>query len=142
MSSEGANDLLSKQYSSWTFLTTLRGHSPQGYVLSFSGLKGSVPLSPQLTLNIVRACARCVVFKKQIPPSTDMPRVLYLKGLWAFCMRADVSHCFHSASTGVRWLRADGRRVIRLREQLSRQKTVSAFQKTVSVLFWVQLSCH
>ena len=60
----------------------------------------SVPLSPQLTLNIVRACARCVVFKKQIPPSTDMPRVLYLKGLWAFCMRADVSHCFHSASTG------------------------------------------
>ena len=28
-----------------------------------------------------------------------MPRVLYLKGLWAFCMRADVSHCFHSAST-------------------------------------------
>ena len=36
MSSEGANDLLSKQYSSWTFLTTLRGHSPQGYVLSFS----------------------------------------------------------------------------------------------------------
>ena len=31
-----ANDLLSKQYSSWTFLTTLRGHSPQGYVLSFS----------------------------------------------------------------------------------------------------------
>ena len=36
MSSEGANDLLSKQYSSWTFLTTLRGHSPLGYVLSFS----------------------------------------------------------------------------------------------------------
>ena len=29
-----------------------------------------------------------------------MPLVLYLKGLWAFCMRADVSHCFHSASTG------------------------------------------
>ena len=36
MSSEGANDLLSEQYSSWTFLTTLRGHSPLGYVLSFS----------------------------------------------------------------------------------------------------------
>ena len=28
MSSEGANDLLSKQNSSWTFLTTIRGHSP------------------------------------------------------------------------------------------------------------------
>ena len=36
MSSEGANDLLSKQNSSWTFLTPIRGHSPQGYVLSFS----------------------------------------------------------------------------------------------------------
>ena len=36
MSSEGANDLLSQQNSSWTFLTTLRGHSPKGYVLSFS----------------------------------------------------------------------------------------------------------
>ena len=36
MSSEGANDLLSKQNSSWTFLTTTRGHDPQGYVLSFS----------------------------------------------------------------------------------------------------------
>ena len=76
-----------------------------------------------------------------------MPRVLYLKGFWAFCMRADVSHCFHSASTWVRWLRADGRRVIRLREQLSRQKTVSVLPETVSVLpetvsvlFWVQLS--
>ena len=62
-------------------------------------------------------------------------------------MRADVSHCFHSASTWVRWLRADGRRVIRLREQLSRQKTVSVLPETVSVLpetvsvlFWVQLS--
>ena len=36
MSSEGANDLLSKQNSGWTFLTIIRGHSPQGYVLSFS----------------------------------------------------------------------------------------------------------
>ena len=36
MSSEGANNLLSEQNSSWTFLTTIRGHSPQGYVLSFS----------------------------------------------------------------------------------------------------------
>ena len=36
MSSEGANDLLSEQNSSWTFLTTIQGHSPTGYVLSFS----------------------------------------------------------------------------------------------------------
>ena len=36
LSSEGANDLLSEQNSSWTFLTTIRGHSPQGYVLNFS----------------------------------------------------------------------------------------------------------
>ena len=35
-----------------------------------------------------------------VPPSTDMPRVLCLKGFWAFCMRADVSQCFHRASTG------------------------------------------
>ena len=35
-----------------------------------------------------------------VPPSTDMPRVLCLKGFWAFCMRADVSQCFHRDSTG------------------------------------------
>ena len=35
-----------------------------------------------------------------VPPSTDMPRVLCLKGFWAFGVRADVSHCFHRASTG------------------------------------------
>ena len=29
-----------------------------------------------------------------------MPRVLCLKGFWAFCMRTDVSQCFHRASTG------------------------------------------
>ena len=28
-----------------------------------------------------------------------MPKILCLKGFRAFCMRADVSHCFHSAST-------------------------------------------
>ena len=71
-----------------------------------------------------------------------MPKVLYLKGVWTFRVCADVSHCFHSASTWVRWLRADGRRVIRLREQLSRQKTLSVFLKTVSVFSWLQLSCH
>ena len=48
----------------------------------------------------VRACARCVVFKKQVPPSTDTSKVLYLKGFWTFRVCADVSHCFHSASTG------------------------------------------
>ena len=36
LSSEGANNLLSQHYSSWTFLTPIRGHSPKGYVLSFS----------------------------------------------------------------------------------------------------------
>ena len=36
LSSEGANNLLSQQYSSWTYLTPIRGHSPKGYVLSFS----------------------------------------------------------------------------------------------------------
>lgn len=36
LTSEGANKLLSKQYSSWTFLTHIRGHVPQGHVLSFS----------------------------------------------------------------------------------------------------------
>ena len=29
-----------------------------------------------------------------------MPRVLCLKGFWAFCVRADVSQCFHRDSTG------------------------------------------
>ena len=29
LSSEGANYLLSQQYSSWTFLTPIRGHSPR-----------------------------------------------------------------------------------------------------------------
>jgi hypothetical protein len=38
--------------------------------------------------------------KKMVPPSTDLPRVLCLKGFWAFCMRADVSQCFHRDSTG------------------------------------------
>ena len=28
-----------------------------------------------------------------------MPKVLYLKGFWTFRVCADVSHCFHSAST-------------------------------------------
>ena len=36
LSSEGANNLLLQQYSSWTILTPIQGHSPQGYVLSFS----------------------------------------------------------------------------------------------------------
>jgi len=49
MSSEGANDLLSKQYSSWTFLTTLRGHSPQGYVLSFSIISEIICLMASLS---------------------------------------------------------------------------------------------
>jgi len=38
--------------------------------------------------------------KKMVPPSTDLSRVLCLKGFWAFCMRADVSQCFHRDSTG------------------------------------------
>ena len=46
------------------------------------------------------AHARTAWFKKMVPPSTDMPRVLCLKGFWAFCMRADVSQCFHRDSTG------------------------------------------
>ena len=29
-----------------------------------------------------------------------MLRYLYLKRFWAFCVRADVSQCFHRASTG------------------------------------------
>ena len=29
-----------------------------------------------------------------------MPKVLYLKGFWTFRVLADISHCFHSASTG------------------------------------------
>lgn len=29
-----------------------------------------------------------------------MPKVLYLKGFWTFRVCADVSHCFHIASTG------------------------------------------
>ena len=36
LSSEGANNLLLQHYSSWTYLTLIRGHSPKGYVLSFS----------------------------------------------------------------------------------------------------------
>ena len=36
MSSEGANICFRSRNSSWTFLTVIRGHSPQGYVLSFS----------------------------------------------------------------------------------------------------------
>ena len=40
-----------------------------------------------------------MVFKKKVPPSTGTPKVLYLKGFWAFRVCADVSHCFHSAST-------------------------------------------
>ena len=56
---------------------------------------GAVPLCNN---RFVRA--RTVWFsKKMVPPSTDMPRVLCLKGFWAFCVRTDVSHCFHSAST-------------------------------------------
>ena len=39
-------------------------------------------------------------FKKMVPPSTDLPCLLYLKGFWAFCVRADVSQCFHRDSTG------------------------------------------
>ena len=35
LSSEGANNLLLQQYSSWTFLTPIRGHSHKGYVLCF-----------------------------------------------------------------------------------------------------------
>ena len=46
------------------------------------------------------AHARTAWFKKMVSPSTDMPRVLCLKGFWAFCMRADVSQCFHRDSTG------------------------------------------
>jgi len=46
------------------------------------------------------AHAHAVFFLKMVPPSTDMPRVLCLKGFWAFCMRADVSQCFHRDSTG------------------------------------------
>ena len=38
-------------------------------------------------------------FQKMVPPSTATSKVLYLKGVWAFCVRTDVSHCFHSAST-------------------------------------------
>ena len=38
--------------------------------------------------------------KKMVPPSTDLPSLLYLKGFWAFCVRADVSQCFHRDSTG------------------------------------------
>ena len=38
--------------------------------------------------------------KKMVPHSTDLSRVLCLKGFWAFCMRADVSQCFHRDSTG------------------------------------------
>ena len=46
------------------------------------------------------AHARTAWFKKMVPPSTDLPSLLYLKGFWASGVRADVSHCFHSASTG------------------------------------------
>ena len=46
------------------------------------------------------ARARYVVFKKMVPPSTEVSKVLYLKGVGAFRVCADVSHCFHSASTG------------------------------------------
>ena len=38
--------------------------------------------------------------KKMVSPSTDLPSLLCLKGFWAFCARADVSQCFHRASTG------------------------------------------
>ena len=40
-----------------------------------------------------------MVFKKKVPPSTGTAKVLYLKRFWAFRVCADVSHCFHSAST-------------------------------------------
>ena len=57
---------------------------------------GAVPLCNN---RFVRA--RTVWFsKKMVPPSTDMPRVLCLKGFWAFCARTDVSQCFHRDSTG------------------------------------------
>ena len=46
------------------------------------------------------AHAHAVFFKKMVPPSTDLPSLLYLKGFWAFCVRADVSQCFHRDSTG------------------------------------------
>ena len=59
-----------------------------------------LPPQSSVGINNVRACAHCVVLKKMVPPSTDMPRVLCLKGFWAFCMRADVSQCFHRDSTG------------------------------------------
>jgi len=52
--------------------------------------------------HIIRyAHAHAVDFlKKMVPPSTEAPKVLYLKGFWAFRVCADVSHCFHSTSTG------------------------------------------
>ena len=37
---------------------------------------------------------------KMLSRSTDMPRVLCLKGFWAFCVRMDVPRTFHNASTG------------------------------------------
>ena len=47
------------------------------------------------------AHAHAVFFlKKMVSPSTDLPSLLYLKGFWAFCVRADVSQCFHRDSTG------------------------------------------
>lgn len=46
------------------------------------------------------AHAHAVFFLKMVPPSTDLPSLLYLKGFWVFCVRADVSQCFHRDSTG------------------------------------------
>ena len=72
MSSEGANDLLSQQYSSWTFLTTIWGHSPQGYVLSFSmtslisclivSLSGAAKASDLTTTALLHGCCHLVLF--------------------------------------------------------------------------------
>ena len=88
MSSEGANDLLSKQYSSWTFLTTLRGHSPLGYVLSFSiiseiiclmaALSGEEKLAELTTTALLQYCcldtfAMVKIWEKLKDTAKEMP---------------------------------------------------------------------
>ena len=45
--------LLSIKYSSWTFMTTIRGRSPQGYVLSFDLSLKSVSLSVRLAVFVL-----------------------------------------------------------------------------------------
>ena len=82
MSSEGANNLLSEQNSSWTFLTIIWGHSLQGYVLSFSLMVYSGFLWP-----IVSRCSliRIYMSSKQCNKTLAM-RILSSNSVWSACM--------------------------------------------------------